>query len=354
MALTRRTLASGAVAALAAPVAAARETSLKAAARRSGRLYGCAVEPHRLDEDTGFAALAARECAALIPENAMKWDTVRHAEGRFDFAAADRLLAQADAMGAVVHGHCLLWHEALPAWFPERPDERLLRGHVGAVVGRYAGRVRSWDVVNEAVERNDRRPDGLRRSPWLETLGPAYLRMAFEAAHEADPAARLALADYGLEYDDVVWMTEKRGTMLALLGGLVKAGVPIHALSIQGHLRGEQAPSFGRPLADFLRRVADLGLEIYVTELDVRDDATAGDAARRDRNVADHYRRFLDTALAEPAVRMVCTWGLSDRYSATADFFPRPDGARGRPLPFDADLRPKPAAKAMRQAFGRI
>lgn len=354
---TRRRALAGGLALAAAPAIAqpAAFPPLTQAAARSGRLFGCAVEPHRLDADPAFAALVARHCGVLVPENAMKWNALRPAPETFDFGAADRLAAQAKAMGARIHGHCLLWHEALPAWLPNDPSrreaERLLRDHIARVVSRYRGRVASWDVVNEAVERNDRRPDGLRISPWLRALGPDYLAMAFETAHAADPAARLTLSDYGLEYDDVSWMVEKRGTMLDLLRRLKRDGRPIHAVGLQAHLLGERPAAFGQPLATFLRQVADLGLEIYVTELDVKDQALEGDPARRDAVVADTYRRFLDVVLREPAVRMINTWGLSDRYSATADFFPRADGSKGRPMPFDADLKPKLAAHALLTVF---
>ena len=219
------------------------------------------------------------------------------------------------------------------------------------MVGRYAGTVASWDVVNEPVERNDRRPDGLRKSPWLRALGPDYLEIAFRAAHAADPHARLALADYGLEYDDESWMVEKRGTMLSLLRGLLARGVPIHALALQGHLLGDRPPAFGKGLSAFLAEVAALGLDIYITELDVNDQDTPGSVAARDHVTADIYARFLDTVLAQPAVKMVVTWGLSDRYTSKTTMFPRRDGAPVRPLPFDADLRPKPAALALARAF---
>jgi endo-1,4-beta-xylanase len=361
---TRRRLIGGG-AALASSLAAAPAIgagpdgfSLRELAARRGLRWGAAIEPQVADGDPPFAALIRRQCAVLAPENAMKWTALRPAPGRFDFAAADRVVALARAQGAAVHGHCLVWHEAMPGWLIEalNPDdgESLLGDHIRGVVGRYAGQVRSWDVVNEGVERNDRRPDGLRVSPWLRALGPGYIDLAFHLAHQADPAARLAFADYGLEYDDVRWMVEKRGTMLEVLGGLLGRGAPVHALAIQGHLDGARPASFGVGLKDFLRRVADLGLEIYVTELDVNDQSVPGDPPVRDQIVAGVYRAFLDRVLREPAVKMVNTWGLSDRHTSKTTFFPRADGQPVRPLPFDSDLKPKPAAYAIADALVRV
>ena len=358
---SRRALVAGLGLGLAAPAwgqsPAANLPPLKALARRAGLAYGAAIEPQRLSSDPDFHQLVRCHCAVLVPENAMKWDALRPAPEDFDFAEADAVVALARDQGAAVHGHCLVWHEAMPDWLDAalaagpRAAEALLAGHVRTVVGRYAGQVRSWDVVNEGVERNDHRPDGLRVSPWLKALGPGYVARAFQLAHAADPGARLALADYGLEYDDVRWMAEKRGTMLTLLQTLKGQGVPIHALALQGHLDGARRPSFGQGLRRFLADVARLGLDIYVTELDINDQRVSGDIAQRDRLVADHYRAFLDVVCDEPAVRMVNTWGLADRYTSKTTMFPRDDGAPVRPLPFDRDLRPKAAAFALADAF---
>lgn len=356
--VTRRLVLAGGVAVAAGACRAQAPYGLAEAAARAGVLFGAAVEPQALDGDPAFTDLVRRECASVTPENHMKWNVLRPAPRRFDFHAADRLVEIARTSGLAVHGHALLWHEANPAWLARELNPRtgveILQEHIDTVVGRYAGAVRSWDVVNEAIERNDRRPDGLRRSIWLEALGPDYIPMAFEAAHRADPAARLVFSDYGFEYDDESWMVEKRGTTLERLAEWRRQGAPIHALGIQGHLLGDRPAAFGAALRGFLRDVARLGLEIYVTELDVNDQNTPGDVRRRDETVAAIYGAFLRTVLDEPAVRMVTTWGLSDRYTSKTDMFPRRDGQPVRPLPFDRDLAPKPAQRAMAAAFGGV
>lgn len=350
-AATRRTALAAGLSLLTGAACATPAPGLKTLAARHDLIFGAAVEPQNVESDPAFARLVRDQCGLIVAENALKWSALRPSPDRFEFDAADRVAAIARAQGARLHGHCLVWHEAMPDWLTRdlRPDnaERLMVSHIDAVVRRYAGLALSWDVVNEAVERNDRRPDGLRLSPWFRALGPGYLETAFHAAHTADPAARLVLNDYGLEYDDETWMVEKRGTMLDLLRGLVRRRVPIHALGVQGHLIGHRAPAYGRGLTDFLRAVADIGLEIHVSELDVDDQKVAGSVEARDRIVAEHYARFLETMLHEPAVTRVVTWGLSDRYTSKTFLFPRADGAPVRPLPFDANLAPKPAARAL-------
>ena len=330
--------------------------SLKSAAAGRGLLYGAAIEPQSVQGDADFAALIAEQCAILTPENAMKWDALRPSEGSFDFTTADQLAGIAKSNGVPMHGHCLVWHETIPDWLTPAlragRGEQLLVQHIDTVVHRYAGAVRSWDVVNEGIERNDGRPDGLRVSPWFKALGPDYFDIAFGAAHDADPKALLALSDYGFEYDDETWMVEKRGTTLTFLRDLLQRGVPVQALALQGHLWGERPPAFGQGLADFLKAVSDLGLKILITELDVSDQNIPGDAKTRDLIVADNYARFLETVLGNRAVEMVVTWGLTDRHTSKSTFFPRSDGDPVRPLPFDKDLLPKPAALAMAKAFG--
>jgi endo-1,4-beta-xylanase len=356
MAIASRRAVLAAGLSLAAPrQVMAAETRLRTLAASRGVLYGAAIEPDSVDRDPDFRDLLRQQCGALTPENAMKWNALRPGRDRFDFSAADRVVALAREQDARVHGHCLVWHEALPNWLTSTLSPAngagLLTDHIRRVVSRYAGRVQTWDVVNEAVERNDGRRDGLRLSSWFRALGPGYLNLAFRTAHESDPRARLALADYGLEYDDERWMVEKRGTMLTLLEDLKAAGVPIHALALQGHLDGARRPAFGNGLRRFLSEVADLGLEIYITELDVNDQKVLGSQGRRDAIVADHYRAFLDVVLDERAVTRVTSWGLSDRYTSKSDMFPRADRQGVRPLPFDTALRPKPVVQAMADAF---
>ena len=333
----------------------AAERALRDLAAAKGVLFGAAIEPHAVQDDPAFADLLRLHCGSLTAENAMKWNALRPTPERFDFAAADATVALARRQGAQVYGHALVWHEAMPSWLDNALTPRtaggLLTDHIRRVAGRYAGAVTAWDVVNEGVERNDGRRDGLRLSPWFRALGPGYIATAFHAAREAAPRARLAFADYGLEYDDERWMVEKRGTMLDLLAGLKASGVPIHALAIQGHLDGARRPAFGAGLRRFLSDVAGLGLEIYVTELDVNDQKVPGTAARRDVVVADNYRAFLDVVLDEPAVKRVTTWGLTDRHTSKSGMFPRADGAGVRPLPFDAALRPKLAYQALVDSF---
>jgi endo-1,4-beta-xylanase len=223
------------------------------------------------------------------------------------------------------------------------------------MVSRYRGRIDSWDVVNEPVNPGDDRADHLRADVFLRQIGPEYLGLAHHTARATDPDAHLVLNECGVEYDTPD-MDRKRAAVLDVLENMRKRQTPIDALGIQAHLSVGRYPFSETKLREYLRRAAAMGLEIQITELDCTDELAPPDIAARDRMVADEYRRFLDVALDEPAVKMVMTWGLSDRYSWIVRHEDnaeerRTDGTEERPLPFDRDLQRKPAWYALAEAF---
>jgi endo-1,4-beta-xylanase len=215
----------------------------------------------------------------------------------------------------------------------------------------------SWDVVNEAIKPVSSRDDGLRPSVLLDKIGPEFLDIAFRTARESDPKAQLVYNDFDFELD-IAWHRERRHALLDLLDGFKRRGTPIDAVGLQGHLAVERMRNFDdKVFAKFLDDVAARGVEIWITELDVIDRGAPADIARRDAAVADAYKRYLDVALANRAVKVVITWGITDRYGwiASGDYpqARRADGLPPRPLPFDTDCRPKPAYLAMAEAFNR-
>jgi endo-1,4-beta-xylanase len=186
----------------------------------------------------------------------------------------------------------------------------------------------------------------------LDAFAERYFDLAFGLAREADPTARLAYNDYGIEHA-IPWQVAKRRALLALLERLRSRGVPVQALGIQAHL-SLGAPFDAAAFGAFLDSVAALGLVIEITELDVDDRAAPGDIARRDAAAADQARRFLDAALARRAVTSVLTWGLTDRTSwlnAPGYGRPRADGLPQRPLPLDPNLARKPLWHAIAAAL---
>lgn len=339
--------------------------SLRAHALGHGLLYGAAVDPALLDVE-GMAAgntadpytlLVANQANILVAENAMKWGPLRPTPATFDFAPADRLMRFAALAGQRVRGHNLCWHEGLPDWFKTtatRDNARLLLvEHIQTVAGRYRGQLHSWDVVNEAVEPKDGRPDGLRNSPWLGLMGPDYIELAFQTAAIADPAAKLAYNDYGIELDTPD-QTAKRGAVMMLLRRLKARNVPIHAVGVQSHLMAN-GPQPGVGLLNFIREARKMGVDVYITELDVNTRGLEGGPEAQDYAVAQVYRKYLGLVLPEPNVPIALTWGITNAHTPlnelNMEWAKREDGARQRPLPFDDNMGAAPAFTALRNAI---
>lgn len=331
--------------------------SLRDRAVPKGLIYGAASSQRRLSSDKEYATHFAQECGILVPEWELKWGTLRPSPKEFNFTPGDWLLKFAQQHKMLFRGHTLVWHNDLPSWFAEKVDsgnaEQMLRQHIKTVVGHYAGKVHSWDVVNEAVLLKDGRSDGLRQWPWLQLLEPDYIDIAFHTAAEADPKALLVYNDYGLDFDTRD-DEAKRTAVLKLLERLKSRGVPVQAFGLQAHLRDDLINKFNaRKLRNFLHDLASMGLKILVTELDVTDQKLPKSFYWRDRIVAGMYEDYLSVVLDEPAVIAVLTWGLSDRYTWLSKYKPRTDKAPVRTLPLDAQMNRKLAWNAIARAFDK-
>lgn len=287
--------------------------------------------------DGGYAGAVARLFDSVTPENELKWEVTESQPGHFDFASADRVVGFARRHGLSVRGHVLVWQNQLPAWVADGSLGRdalvaAMRRHIRALVGRYRGRIAEWDVVNEALAEDG----GPRRTVFYDTIGPRYLEMAFRIAHRADPGARLVYNDYGVE-----GLGPKGDALFALVRRLVRDRVPIDAVGLQGHLTTAPVPG----LAAQLRRLAALGVDVELTELDVRlPDAAGADALAAQ---AAAYARVVGACRAVARCRRVTFWGLDDADSFIDSAYP----GYGRATLLDGDLRPKPAYRAVLAAL---
>jgi endo-1,4-beta-xylanase len=238
-----------------------------------------------------------------------------------------------------------------------RPNTRqFFVDHITTVCKHFAGQLQSWDVVNEAILPKDGQPGGMRKSFWYDQIGPDYINLAFRTARAADPHAKLTYNDYGVEYDNDD-SAERRRLILELLRGMQKRGVPLDVVGIQSHVKAAQPDKFGQGLADYIEAIRQMGLEVYLTEMDVNeDDIATDDPVKRDAIIAQTYTEYLRVALANPAVKLVLTWDLSDRFTwlnnGPTHYRKQPNRPQ-RSLPFDRDYRPKDAFFAIRDSFDR-
>jgi endo-1,4-beta-xylanase len=367
--ITRRAALLGTVAAAACArgtvYSQAAQQSLQELASTKGVDYGSMVTwkswdgDNAINRDDGFSQLVERECGLIVSAMEMFWRLNSKSPGTMNLSDADSLVDWGIKHGKKVRGHNLLWHGQTPDWYKGINDkayaEKMLVEHVGSMCSRFAGRMHSWDVVNEILDPQSDRPDGLDDNAFLKILGPDYVDLAFRTAREADPKALLVINDYNLEYD-LENNEKKRRILLALLDGMKQRGTPVDAVGIQSHLWLKRRARFDQNVfASFLKEVSDRGLAIMITELDVIDAGAPGDIAARDAEVASMYKDYLGVVLANPAAKTVITWGLADPDSwishYSVDDFRREDGLPPRPLPFDGAFKPKPAYFAIADAF---
>lgn len=302
-----------------------------------------------------YDQLLVEQCAVIAP--VLNWNLISPEPGAFRDGTDLGVVAFARAHGLRLTGMHLLWYEAIPKWFASISDRasafKAMEAHITRMGAAYSDATWSVNVVNEALDPASGRNDDLRRDPFSDKFGRAYLDHAFRTAREAFPHALLLYNENFLEQD---WgdLKKKRAAVLNIVDWLRSTDTPIDGIGLQSHLtlsKRFDSDSY----TEFLNQISDRGLRIVVTELDVSDLEQPGGIEARDRAVADMYLRYVTAVLNNTNTVGVVTWGLSDRETwITPAFSPRlkrADGLPARPLPFDSELRPKPAYYAMLEAF---
>jgi endo-1,4-beta-xylanase len=316
--------------------------------------FGAAANHYVLPTDANYRAALARHCDVVVAEGAMKWDVIRAERTSFDFKHGDDLVAFAAQHGLQVRGHTLVWCEANPPWLKTLTTagdaERELRRHIERVVSHYKQSIRSWDVVNEPIAEKPRNSMDLRPGVWPSLLGERYIDIAFKTAAEVAPDQQRVLNEYGIEHATPQDRLKRAGFNRLILD-LKSRGVPITAVGLQAHLDGAQEIDKDG-VAQFCRDMTRAGLDVLITELDVNDFTLPADAAARDAIVAQKTKDFLDAVFAGCRPKLICTWGLTDRYTWMPMWFKRTDGLQNRPLPLDGNLQPKPMMQVIAQRLG--
>lgn len=297
-------------------------------------------------EEPVYSPILSGEFNILTPENDFKMKQLRPAQNVFNFSVADEYVQFAKAHRMQIHGHTLIWHNSVPAWFANLPaggvrDET--KKHIQTVAEHFKGNILAWDVVNEALASDG----NLRRNLWLEAFGPAYLDSCYIWAHRADPAAKLLYNEYNV-YDNT---SKKSNAMYALVRGMLARGIPIHGVGFQCHWKIEASSDIsGRveKLRQNIQRFSDLGLEIYLTEVDVGIKPEAKSSSDRPTDFllqiqAETYGELLKMCLRIPAVKAFQMWGFADKHSWLHS------SQRGyfNPCIFDIYYNPKPAYFAL-------
>src|ERR687887_436764 len=294
--------------------------TLRELASARGLIMGAAVDTNALANEAMYRTVLNREFNGVTPENAMKWDTTEPNPGQFNFSGADAVVNSAMANGQQIHGHTMVWHQQTPGWVQSLGATQMraaLQNHINTEMGRYAGKIESWDVVNEAFNE-----DGTRRASfWQNTLGNNYIQDAFTMARAADPGTKLCYNDFNIE-----GMNAKSNAVFSLVQSLKSQNL-IDCLGIQGHLSIDF--SFPSGVQQNIQRFANLGIDVKFTELDVR--MTLPTSAAKLQTQAQFYTNVLNACLAVPRCNQITTWGFTDLHSWVPGTF----NGQGAALPFD-------------------
>jgi endo-1,4-beta-xylanase len=325
-------------------------TPLRELAKETHLQIGTAVMPDFLKENL-YRETLTREFNMLVTENHLKWSRVHPLRYSYDFKPVDAMVNLAAANNMTVRGHTLIWQKSVPDWLAPHHDDyekvrvkwsrdellSILHDHIKTVVGRYAGRIQYWDVVNEVFTWD---PNGgeLKKSFWYNVTGSEYIEKAFIWAHEADKKARLFINDYDAEE-----INAKSDALYALVKDMKERGVPVHGIGFQLHLNLDTPFNF-KSFEKNIRRFIALGMEIHFTEVEVGISGKVTEA-RLDAQ-ADIYRKLMSLALKYPEVKAFVTWGLTDRHGWSSPL--EGEGSQvgvhyGSGLLFYGNYVPKPA-----------
>jgi endo-1,4-beta-xylanase len=323
-------------------------------AAKNGFVFGAAAGPV-IFKDLAYRELYPTHTRIVTTDVAMKMGTIAPRSGPKQFDSADRLLQFCNSNRIPMRGHCLIWNEWVPQWVKSMTvaeRQTFFDSYIEEVVGRYEGKLQSWDIVNEPFWPGHKAPGGYRLGPWYDAFGTGYIRRAFERAALVDKKTRFVLNEAQTERDDDVGLAVRAG-LLRLVDELKDAGVPLQVVGLQGHLQ-PRYPHNPEKYSEFLHALAGRGVEIYITEFDVRDDTFPDDVAARDAMIAETAEKFFNIVLQVPAVKTIITWELSDNYSFYTDAAVKKDPLATRlprPLPFDAQNQKKPLYFALARAF---
>jgi endo-1,4-beta-xylanase len=294
--------------------------------------------------EANYVNTLKREFNTIVAENEMKASALQPNKGQFSFSTADDMVKFAEENNMKLRGHALVWHAQNPGWIQNGTWNRqtlleTMKGHINGVLTHFKAKnktVFQWDVVNEAFH-NDASSSAYRSSFWKNTIGEDFIDSAFTYAHRADPDVILFYNDYNTSN-----VNAKSTAMYNKIKKMLDNGVPIHGVGFQSHQTLEEyTPAFIASMKENFDRFAALGLQIAVTELDIRIK-TPTDQAELTKQ-GEYYREYLETCLATPACRTFMIWGFTDKHSWIPGTFP----GTGDGLIFNSSYQPKPAYTAL-------
>jgi endo-1,4-beta-xylanase len=311
---------------------------------------GTAVDTPTFLSSPVHNAIVTGELSMITPANSMKMNIIQATQGTFDWVDTDALLAFAEQNGLEFHGHPLVWHTQVPSWLEDGEFDRdamiqVMYSHIDALVGRYAGRIPFWDVVNEAIDKTGD-TWGFRSTIWHDRIGDDFIDLAFQRAQADDPNAKLIYNDYNIEQMG----NAKADRVFQLVSDMVSRGIPIHQIGFQSHYYvTPDGGTSGVPNMEKIRanmaRYAQIGIDVQITECDFRIGKPLSEEKLQMQ--AKFFADLLQACIDAPNCSRYTVWGLSDFDSWVPSTFPDYDYAHI----FDANFSAKPAYHALTQVF---
>ncbi|KAL2262936.1 hypothetical protein VTK26DRAFT_8926 [Humicola hyalothermophila] len=286
------------------------------------------------------------EFGQTTPTNGQKWLFVEPQPRLFNFTEGDYVADLARDQGKLLRCHALVWHSQLAEWVEQLgPDmskdemRDVIERHIRAVAGYYKGRCYAWDVVNEGLDEDG----SYRKSVFYQVLGEEYFKIAFRAAAQADPSAKLYYNDYGIERPD----SNKTEGVRRLVRMLKKSGVRIDGVGMQAHLHADNHPS-EKELIETARGYARLGVEVAFTELDVRIKLPVDEQKLRWQK--ECYQKVVSACVRVRQCVGITLWDFYDPFSWVPDVFP----GNGASLLWFEDFSKHPAYDGIVQTFKKL
>eukprot|EP00128_Syssomonas_multiformis_P012404 Colp12_sorted_trinity150504_noHs@8259 len=317
--------------------AASVDVTLRNAANNTGIYFGTILNMRQLSgpDRRAHSRLVRNHFNLITAENGCKFAATQPKQGVFDFSECDAIATFAQENKQRMRGHTLIWNNQNPDWlvngdFSREELEAILVDHVKTVVGRYKGQFIAWDVVNEALLTRPTRKRLFNDGPWYPKV-PNYVELAFQAAREADPDVKLFYNDFQAEASGA-----KADAQYVFLRYMKSRGVPIDGVGFQMHVSIDK-PFKIEDVRGNIRRLAELGLVVHITEMDVLCPSPC--TPDREALQKEMFSSVLRLCLEEVACESFQMWGISDKYTWK--------GTDNKPLLWDKYYRPKDHVQSM-------
>ncbi|ORX58584.1 hypothetical protein BCR36DRAFT_580185 [Piromyces finnis] len=270
----------------------------------------------------------------MVAENACKMVGIQPQQGKYDFSQCDAHYNKAKELGMAFRGHCLVWHSMPPSWFENLKGDALKNAmvdHINKTLKYYEGKIDSWDVVNEAIDDSSNGPQWKMRPSFLYQNIPDFVDLAFKTARAASSTTKLFYNDYNTE-----GIYGKSEAVFNFVKDMKSRNIPIDGVGLQYHVSTQSFPQYEK-INDLIGRYCQLGLEVHITEMDVKSGGNASGQAKV-------YSEALKACLSNSCCKAFLVWGVGDNDSWL--------GANEAGLLFDSNYQPKAAYNALIETLG--